>query len=143
MSGAAGKWLIAILLIVGAGACASPSPTSYAEASTREGLPVGQLIRIDLAVTMAADDRTLTIRFIGGPDLPAADPCYTGYEGWGRLVGQHLDLAVVLVTDVHPPPGTACAAVGIERAVEVKLDAPFLGSTAQDLSDGHAIEIKR
>ena len=143
MSRARASLLIASLLIVGAGGCANPSPTSHSEASTQEGPPGGQLIRIDLGVAMAADDRTLTIRFIGGPVLTTADPCYTGYEGWGSLVGQHLDVAVVLVTDVHPPSGTACAGAGFERSVKVTLGAPFLGSTAQDLSDGHAIEIER
>lgn len=92
---------------------------------------------------MGPDNRTLTINFIGGPVLPASDPCYTGYAGWARLVGQHLDLAIAQVVDVHPPPGSACAAAGFSRSIEVVLDTPFLGTTAQDLSDGHGLLLER
>ena len=106
-------------------------------------MPAGQLTRIDRRVSMAADNRTLTIKFIGGPVLLPTDPCYTGYEGWARLTAGDLDLAVILVSDVHPAPGTACAAVGEERVVTVTLDAPFLGSTATDVSDGHTVEVER
>lgn len=143
MSRAAAHLCVAMLVIAGATACETASPSSDSEPSRLEGLPQGSLVRIDLGVAMAPDNRTMTIRFIGGPALPPDDVCYTGYEGWARLVGQHLDLAVILVTDVHPPPGTDCAAAGFDRAVEVRLDSPFMGTTAQDLSDGHLLELER
>lgn len=92
---------------------------------------------------MAADNRTATIKFIGGPVLPPTDPCYTGYEGWASQVARDLHLAVILVSNVHPAPGTACAAAGFERVVMVVLDAPFLGTTATDVSDGHTLEVER
>ncbi len=133
----------ATLSIAGLAACNAPSPSQRTEAPSIAGLPHGELIAIDIGVAMGADNRTLTIDFIGGPLLSVTDPCYTAYTGWARVVGQHLDLAVVLVTDVHPPPGIACAAVGVARSVAVVLDTPFLGTNAQDLSDGHGILLER
>jgi hypothetical protein len=132
----------AVLLIAAVTACGAIGPTLQPVASL-EGLPQERLVRIDEGVEIAADNRTITIRFVGGPILPPDDVCYTAYVGWARLVGQRLDLAVVQVADVHPPAGTGCAAIGIERMVTVVLATPFLGSTAQDLSDGHALAIDR
>jgi hypothetical protein len=130
-------------LVLAITACTTVRPSPHPEASALEGLLRFPLVRIDLGVAVAPDNRTITITFIGGPDLPRTDPCYTEYAGWARVVGQHLDLAVARVVDIHPAPGTACAAVGQERIVQVVLEEPFLGETAQDLSDGHLLQIER
>lgn len=137
--------VLAVALVIGSCTTPSPSPSPSATplSSNPDGTPAGRLIRIDMSVEMAADNRTVTIHFIGGPVLPPNDPCYTGYVGWARLVAEDLDLAVVQVADVHPPPGSACAAAGVEREVQIVVDAPFLGTTATDLSDGHTLDIAR
>ncbi len=70
-------------------------------------MPAGNIIQIDIAVEMSADDRTVILRFIGGAPLPAGDPCETEYVGWARPQGIRLEVAVVQVVDVHAPPGSA------------------------------------
>jgi hypothetical protein len=100
-------------------------------------------VSIDGGVAIAADNRTVTIKFIGGPLLASTHPCYSEYKGWARLAGQHLDLAVATVRDGRPDHGTGCPAAGFERTVEVVLDSPFVGTTATDLSDGKVLEIQR
>ena len=75
--------------------------------------------------------------------LAKTHPCYSEYRGWARLVGQHLDVAIATVIDGRPDHGTACAAAGFERIVEVVLDRPFVGTTATDLSDGQLLDLAR
>ncbi len=134
-----------LLLLLCLAACSPPTPSPSATPlpSTPDGVPAGVLTRIDLTVETAADNRTVTIKFIGGPELLPTDPCYTAYVGWARVIAGDLGLAVVRVSDVHPPPGAVCAGVGVERMVTVILDAPYLGTTATDVSDGHTLDIER
>ena len=142
-----------VILLLALAACSSPSvspspsaslsPTATPVPSRPDGLPVGELTRIDMSVEIAADDRTVTIHFIGGPELPPDTPCYTAYAGWAKPDGDLLEVALVQVVFLHPPPGSACAAIGVVREVDVVLDAPFLGTTAQDVYDGHTLEVER
>ena len=99
---------------------------------------------IKVGVAIAPDDRTVTITFIGGPDRPKTDPCYSEYAGWAGLdAKQHLDLAVAEVFDGRANHGTACPAAGSPRVVTVVLNKPFTGTTAIDLKNGHALTIER
>lgn len=94
---------------------------------------------------MSADNRVVTLRFIGGPILPATDPCVTNYLGWARPAGGVLEVAVVLL-EARPSDSStpvACAAVGADRSVEVTLDEPFEGAIAHDVPFGTDIPIER
>jgi hypothetical protein len=137
--------VVVVLAVAGACATSSPSPSASATPLPSDpfGIPAGRPISIDLGVEMSADNRVVTLRFVGGPLLPATDPCYTGYAGWAHPAGDVLQVAVVLVVDIHPLPGTACAAVGMEREVQVRLDEPFVGAFANDVSFGNLIAIDR
>lgn len=139
--------LLVAVLATALSACStsSPSPTASPSplASNPMGIPAGTPIRIDLGVEMSADNRTVTLRFIGGPLLPATNPCYTEYAGWAGPAGDVLEVAVVLVVDVHPAPGTACPAVGMERDVEVQLDQQFIGLSFTDVLFGSLGTIER
>lgn len=131
------------LLAVGAACTASPTPSRLPSnptpsplPSNPDGMPAGQPTTIDVGVAMSADNRVVTLRFIGGPVLPRSDPCYTGYAGWARPAGKVLEVAVILVVNIHPPPGEACTAAGFQRAVQLTLDEPFLGTVAEDRFGG-------
>jgi hypothetical protein len=137
---------LAVALLLGLTACTSApaSPSLQPDASGLEGLLELPLVRIKVGVAIASDNRTVTITFIGGPDRPKTDPCYSEYAGWAGLDGrQHLDLAVAAVIDGRANHGTACPAAGSERVVQVVLNKPFVGTTATDLSDGLELEIAR
>ena len=95
---------------------------------------------------MSADNRVVTLKFIGGPILPATDPCFTDYAGWARPAGDVLQVAVVMLQNTPPIDQTtpfACPAVGADRAVQVTLEQPFLGATAHDVSFGTTVPIER
>jgi len=106
-------------------------------------IPEGRLVRIDLDVTMSPDSRTVTLRFVGGAVYSPTDPCSVKYAGWASPVDDMLEVAVVEVIGMRPPPGTACTLVGYDRIVEVRLHQPFLGTTAVDRFDGHTLEVVR
>lgn len=130
-----------------AGACTTTSPSPSASAtplpSNPFGIPAGRQIRIDLGIEMSADNRTVTLRFIGGPIYPKTDPCYTEYAGWARPAGDVLEVAVVQTVDIHPAPFTECPAVGQEREIRVTLDEPFLGTIAKEVWRRREIPIER
>jgi hypothetical protein len=92
---------------------------------------------------MSADNRVVTLRFEGGVVLPPGTPCSTEYEGWAMPAGDVLQVAVVLVRAVPPPPGSECAAAGMEREVQVTLEDPFVGLFAKDVLFGSSITIER
>jgi hypothetical protein len=132
------------LAVVTACGSAPASPTIQPDASGLEGLLELPLVAIKVGVAIAPDNRTVTITFIGGPDRPNTDPCYSKYAGWAGLdAKQHLDLAVAEVFDGRSNHGTACPAAGSQRAVTVVLNKPFTGTTATDLKSGHALTIER
>ena len=137
------------LLVWAVAGCApnspAPSPDSSPLESTPAGMPAGQPISIDIGVEISADNLVVTLGFIGGPILPATNPCHTEYAGWAKPAGDVLEVAVVLVPMTTPTTQTpvACAAVGADRAVRVTLDDPFLGSTAHDVRFGTTIPIER
>jgi hypothetical protein len=140
------QFVVAALVLAAVTACTSAptSPTPQPDASGLEGLLDLPLVSIKVGVAIAPDNRTVTITFIGGPDRPKTDPCYSEYAGWAGLDSkQHLDLAVAEVRDGRANHGTACPASGSERVVEVVLNEPFVGTTATDLSNGHPLEIER
>jgi hypothetical protein len=140
------QFIVAALLLAAVTACTSTpaSPSLQPDASGLEGLLDLPLVSIKVGVAIAPDNRTVTITFIGGPDRPKTDPCYSEYAGWAGLDSkQHLDLAVAEVRDGRANHGTACPASGSERVVEVVLNEPFVGTTATDLSNGHPLEIER
>lgn len=138
-----------LLLAVGA-ACTTSSPTQSPSAfplpSTSESPLAGQPVGIDLGIEMSADNRVVTLRFVGGPILPATDPCFTDYAGWARPADGVLHVAVVKRPNSPPIDQTtpfACPAVGADRAVQVTLEQPFLGAVALDVSFGTTIPIQR
>jgi hypothetical protein len=140
------QFIVAALLLAAVTACTSApaSPSLQPDASGLEGLLDLPLVSIKVGVAIAPDNRTVTITFIGGPDRPKTDPCYSEYAGWAGLDSkQHLDLAVAEVRDGRANHGTACPASGSERVVKVVLNKPFVGTTATDLSNGHPLEIER
>jgi len=106
-------------------------------------MPQGRLVRIDIDVTMSRDSRTVTLRFVGGADYSPTNPCSVKYAGWASPIDDKLEVAAVEVIGMRPPPGTFCTAEGYDRIVEVRLDEPFLGTTAVDRSDGHTLEVVR
>jgi hypothetical protein len=141
---------VAVLLLAVGAACTTssptPSPSAFPLPSISNGPPAGQPVRIDLGIEMSADNRVVTLRFIGGPILPATDPCFTDYAGWARPAGDGLQVAVVQLPNTPPIDQTtpvACPAVGADRAVQVTLEQPFLGAIAHDVSFGTTIPIER
>ena len=140
------EFLMAVLFLASLTGCTSApaSPSLQPDASGLEGLLQLPLVPIKVGVAIAPDNRTVTITFIGGPDRPKTDPCYSEYAGWAGLDGQqHLDLAVAEVRDGRASHGTACPAAGSERVVQVFLNKPFVGTAATDLSNGHPVQIER
>lgn len=137
---------MAVLLLAVGAACTTSSPTAFPLPSISNGPPAGQPVRIDLGIEMSADNRVVTLRFIGGPILPATDPCFTDYAAWARPAGDALQVAVVKLPNTPPIDKTtpvACPAVGADRAVQVTLEQPFLGAIAHDVSFGTTISIER
>jgi hypothetical protein len=145
-------WAIGVAAAsVVAAACATSSPTllpSTSPSANPGAMPSGQPISIDIdiGVELSADNRTVTLRFVGGPILPANNPCRTEYAGWARPAGEVLEVAVVLLPTPLPAGQTspvACSAIGAARSVQVDLGEPFLGTLAHDVSFGTTIPIKR
>jgi hypothetical protein len=122
----------------------APSTSSSAAPFNSEGILAGEPIRIDLGVEMSPDNRVVTLRFVGGPILPATDPCNTDYAGWAKAKGDVLNVGVVLLPNPFDlATDAACAAAGFERFVQVELDEPFTGSVADDVAFGSEIAIQR
>jgi hypothetical protein len=139
------KLLVAALLATLTACGGAPaSPTIQPDASGLEGLLDLPLVPIKVGVAIAPDNRTVTISFIGGPDRPETDPCYSEYAGWAGLdAKQHLELAVAEVRDGRENHGTACPASGSQRVVTVVLNKPFTGTTATDFKTGQTLTIER
>lgn len=142
---------MAVLLLAVGPACTTssptPSPSAFLLRSILEEDPAaGQPVRIDLGIEMSADNRVVKLRFIGGPILPATDPCFTDYAAWARPAGDVLQVVVVKLPNTPPIDQTtpfACPAVGADRAVQVTLERPFLEAIARDVSFGTTIPIGR
>jgi hypothetical protein len=96
--------------------------------------PGGELKRIDDA-TISDDGLVLAVEFVGGPGYTPSDPCSTDYEPWVAADGDVLQVAITELT--HPeqatlPPNAVCTAAGHRYVFDLRLSAPFLGSTIQD-----------
>ena len=114
-------------------ATASSEPTStVGPTSTR---PPGDLARFDTA-TLSADNKTLTLAFVGGQSFSPTNPCSSAYTAWAEAVGNVLYAAVVDVTPPLPSlsPNVSCDAVGYGRTASVELPAPFEGARVIDLA---------
>ena len=115
--------------------------------SNPDGIPAGRLVHIPVYedVVLSADNWTVSLSFFGGTSYPPTDPCSVQYAGWARSVGGRLEVAVVELPVVRPPTESPafCLLGGTFRVVTVGLNAPFLGTTAVDRSDGQILRIKR
>jgi hypothetical protein len=89
--------------------------------------------------TLAPDERTLTVSFIGAPD-PATKPCGEDYAA----EAVESDLAVVVIVHVHayPLPG-ACAAVGAERTATLTLANPLGARAVLEVQEGLPVPVTR
>ena len=69
------------------------------------------------------------------PYLPS-DPCSAGYEPWLAARGDTLDVAVVEIPREHTAPNQACDLLGHGHVYHLALEAPFTGTTVNDLTGG-------
>jgi hypothetical protein len=116
---------------------ASPSAAApTADAATGPNPPPGTAVRFDDAI-LADNGTTLTLRFIGGKEYDASDPCSNHYFAWAREDRGTLDAKIV--DDTPPfgqPPETpmACPAIGYSRTITFELAGPFRGARIHDLA---------
>jgi hypothetical protein len=101
-----------------------PGLESFAPEPTRDlrFVPISSLV-------LAADQRHVTIDFVGGREFSATDPCSIEYQAQTSVEGDILEVGVL---PLRGPAAVTCDAVGYSRTLQVVLDAPFLGSAWRD-----------
>jgi hypothetical protein len=100
--------------------------------------PAGEPVRIDTA-ELSADQRILTITFVGGKAYLASDPCSEDYEPWVALVDDELDVTVINVERPDQAtlgPNIGCTLEGYGHTYHLTLSAAFTGTTVRDQTGG-------
>ncbi len=98
--------------------------------------PIG--LSIDRA-TLAADDRTLTVFFIGAPES-ADKRCGADYSA----EAVESDLAVAVIVHAHANPWPAsCTAIGAERTATLVLAEPLASRAVLEVQEGRPVPVHR
>jgi hypothetical protein len=132
--------VVAVVLMLGG--CGDPISSALGLPSTvdRQPQPGDRRVQID-DLELSEDERTVRLRFTGGPPFDRDDPCSTDYVAVGEVRDGVLEIAVIetvssgeLLPQQPNDDGVLCDAMGHPRTLEIELAEPFLGSTVRDLS---------
>lgn len=86
-------------------------------------------MRVD-SVQLAPDVRSVRLDLVGRAEFDVNDPCSAAYEAVAEIVNPD-ELILGVYELAHPTQlqqGMACADVGYQRTLVVRLDEPFTGT---------------